>query len=412
MTIHWLQPIAFWGLALVALPVLVHFLVRQHSRRVLFPSLRFVRGTRLSAVRRRFINEWLLLAIRAAAIAAAVLALAGPVAISDSRNEAWRARVTHAIVVAGDATTPGLSDAVTAERQASVSSALFTATRTADAVRDAAHWLQQQPISSKEIVVIGDVRVGAMSSSIVQAIPHAFGLRFLPFATAVSARSVHFAGVMFTDSRTPSGVRIAASFDEYRTRVAYRPDTAIDPPVRVRAAAADQTMAEAALAAMWANAPIIEPGDRPVVVIFDGGDDSDLQPIQTPADAAWMRGAVEGLYGMRGGQSREQLVVYTAISPNDNAAPALLAHIAGAALAPDLRSLEPRRIPVADLARWSRPPSPELDSTVPVDEGDRRWLWGVALALLAIEHIARRGPRGERQIAVALAGNQDEQRVA
>jgi hypothetical protein len=62
-------------------------------------------------------------------------------------------------------------------------------------------------------------------------------------------------------------------------------------------------------------------------------------------------------------------------------------------LADDLHDLEPRVIPASTLASWSRPPGPVGDGVRPGDEGDRRYFWIVALALLALEHWMRRSQR-------------------
>ena len=78
MSIAWLIPAAFAGLALVALPIAIHLLVRQQSRRVAFPSLRFLRQSPLSALRRRSVQDAGLLACRILIIVAAAAALAAP----------------------------------------------------------------------------------------------------------------------------------------------------------------------------------------------------------------------------------------------------------------------------------------------------------------------------------------------
>ena len=61
----WLQPLAWWGLAAVAVPALVHLLTRQRAARTRFPSLRFLTVSRTTALRRRVISDWPLLLVRA-----------------------------------------------------------------------------------------------------------------------------------------------------------------------------------------------------------------------------------------------------------------------------------------------------------------------------------------------------------
>ena len=79
MSITWITPVALAGFALIALPIAIHLLVRQQTRQLAYPSLRFLRETALAAFRRRAIQDAALLACRVAIVAAAVMALAGPV---------------------------------------------------------------------------------------------------------------------------------------------------------------------------------------------------------------------------------------------------------------------------------------------------------------------------------------------
>jgi Mg-chelatase subunit ChlD len=73
-----LSPLFFLGLGAIAIPVLVHLIQRERKRVVQFPSLMFVRRIPYQSVRRRRIRHWLLLAMRAAAIALLVAAFARP----------------------------------------------------------------------------------------------------------------------------------------------------------------------------------------------------------------------------------------------------------------------------------------------------------------------------------------------
>src|SRR5262249_45599594 len=73
-----LAPVFFAGLAAIAIPVLIHLIQRERKTIVEFPSLMFLRRIPYQSVRRRRIRHWLLLAMRAAAIALIVLAFARP----------------------------------------------------------------------------------------------------------------------------------------------------------------------------------------------------------------------------------------------------------------------------------------------------------------------------------------------
>ncbi len=74
----WLHPALLFGLGLVAIPVLLHFLMRQKPKKLVFPALRLVQQQRRSNAKRfRLRHLWLLL-LRMAALAAIVFAIARP----------------------------------------------------------------------------------------------------------------------------------------------------------------------------------------------------------------------------------------------------------------------------------------------------------------------------------------------
>src|ERR1700704_1365916 len=94
----WLNPSALFALAAVAAPILIHILIQRKAERFPFPTLRFLQPTRLAAIRRHLIEDWPLLAIRVALLAAAAAALAGPLIVTSARRQAWDRRVARAIV--------------------------------------------------------------------------------------------------------------------------------------------------------------------------------------------------------------------------------------------------------------------------------------------------------------------------
>ncbi len=75
---RFLSPLALFGLALIALPVAIHLLVRRHAAKLDFPSLRFLRETPSFRLRPRRIQQPLLLALRVAAVALLVIGFARP----------------------------------------------------------------------------------------------------------------------------------------------------------------------------------------------------------------------------------------------------------------------------------------------------------------------------------------------
>ncbi len=75
---NFLAPLFFAALAGLAIPVLLHLTQREKKQIVRFPSLMFVRRIPYQSVRRRKIQNWLLLAVRMAALALIILAFTRP----------------------------------------------------------------------------------------------------------------------------------------------------------------------------------------------------------------------------------------------------------------------------------------------------------------------------------------------
>lgn len=74
-----LAPIFLAGLTLLAIPVLVHLTHKERKEPVEWPSLMFLQRIEYRAARRQRIRHWLLLLMRAAALALVVMAFARPV---------------------------------------------------------------------------------------------------------------------------------------------------------------------------------------------------------------------------------------------------------------------------------------------------------------------------------------------
>ncbi|HKS06120.1 MAG TPA: BatA domain-containing protein [Gemmatimonadaceae bacterium] len=72
----WQNPIAWFGLGGLAIPIVIHLLNRRSARVQRFPTLRFFAMSPVIAPRRRQLSELLLLAVRLLILLAAVAALA------------------------------------------------------------------------------------------------------------------------------------------------------------------------------------------------------------------------------------------------------------------------------------------------------------------------------------------------
>ena len=362
MSIVWLTPAALLGLALVALPIAIHLLVRQPGRRVDYPSLRFLRSSQLAAFRRRTIQDALLLICRVALVAAAVMALAGPVIQSPARVEGYSDRVARAVIVEPGAESQGAE--VAGEAFASQS---FSRAHLGDAIADATRWLDGQPPAAREVVFVGAFRRGSLTPAHLAAVPMSVGLRFVPTSAAAPAREVSFPVL-----RTRNGAlvleRQPAHLGDDETRVSGGMATPIaEDTVRIVAAPAEQALADAALGAALSAGLRWSDAAPPMLVVWSGADEALVQRSQNSATVIRMAPPAQVSAAATAVREAVERVTATPIGP-----------------------LEPIRISSEQLQSWSRPPGPSPADARPSDEGDRRWLWGLTLVLLAVEHGLRR----------------------
>jgi hypothetical protein len=363
MSMVWLVPAALFGLVVVAIPIAIHLLVRQQSRRVAYPSLRFVQPSALAAFRRRTIQDALLLVCRAAILVAAVLALAGPVLQNSSRAVNQAGRVARAVVVVPGTTPAALESAAAG---AFVLRA-FARPELVDAIASANTWLAEQPPAGREIVFAGALRRDSLTLADLSTIPSTTGIRFMSAEPAPSARDVvvtvlraEAGGLVFEDR--------PVHLDDDQTRVSAGVSTpAPADMIRVVAAPADQALADAALRAAvgaglrWARR------DQKVLVVWEGAVQGAEQTL------------ADGVSVVRMGRP---VVAASSASAIASAVEQVTASPMGV--------LEPVRISDEQLKAWSRSPGGVPADARPVDEGDRRWLWALALGLLGVEHVLRR----------------------
>ena len=112
---QWLNPWAWTGLVLLAVPIVVHLFSRKPPRIFDFPSLRFIEPSALRPTRRSSLHDIPLLLVRLAILGAAVMALAQPFRHVSDRSDgasvtgargASGVPASTAIVVDADAGTP------------------------------------------------------------------------------------------------------------------------------------------------------------------------------------------------------------------------------------------------------------------------------------------------------------------
>ena len=321
----------------VALPIAIHLLTRATRRPVRFPSIRFLETTRLSASSRHAIEDWPLLLLRVATVLLAVAALAGPVFVTPGREAAWRARVARAVVLEDRTAAP--ED----ELRSAAVARTFARLRLRDAVADGVRWLEQQEPTAREIVVLSAFRRGSTDAADFAAVPREVGIRLVRTADGSSRREREISRLIWRDGRV---VRIVErlTLTPEATEVREIESTALDEtPVRVTASPEEQRAADAALRAVLRRGLRLPPAGL-------------LEPIAVawPGDVERLAAALE-----------ERL-----------AAP--------------LDSWEPETLVDAELAAIARAPEPEGDPT-PVDNGDRRVFWALAMALMVGELWFRKG---------------------
>ncbi|MEZ5284575.1 MAG: BatA domain-containing protein [Vicinamibacterales bacterium] len=337
MGVTFLQPWVWLLAAAVALPIAIHFLARDRSRRVPFPSLRFLETTRLSAVTRRVLQDWPLLLLRVAIVLVAVAALAGPIFLTPARRTEWASRVARAIVL--DDRTASPDD----ELRSASPGIVLARERVGDAVRDAVRWLAHQERATREIVVLSSFTRGAVGPADFVDVPAGVGIRLVRTSDGTVVRDRSFSRLELRDSGL---VRVTERLellpDETRTREEeVRPlDTM---PIRVSAAPDARADAEAALRAVLRRGIRLPPAGL-------------LRDIEVP----WT-GEVDAL-----------------------------ARAIDAEVRAPLDAWEPEAVSDAELAAMARPATTDGPSR-PADRGDRRTLWAVVALLLVLEMWVRQG---------------------
>jgi hypothetical protein len=449
----WLNPAAWIGLVALAGPVLIHILVQRRAERLLFPSLRFLQQTRLASIRRHVLEDVPLLAIRAAIVALAVAALAGPLVVTSRQRRAWNARVVRAIVVDGVARAFPASardDALRALQPSAFLSQTFETPSLSDGIPRAVAWLGAAPPARRELVIVGPLALGSVTPEDVAAVPVGIAIRFERLGTLPHERSVQGGEVLSaSDPRVPAGAhRQTVTLSRDRTSVTELPASDLRPlPLEVVSSSAARPLLDLATAAVisqrvWAPAanrhgrlvlveasidpsaiadaaPIVEPWSADAVASMVKDHDLQTAGSQVPAGindtrfslAPWrpLFSASDGRPLAAAAASKNGIVVVSGAEPGNLVTPLLLRAMVNALGGPpDLHATEVLPIPDAQLQAWSRPASPVVAPPVDQVERDDRWgLWLLVLTLLALETWVRRA-----RTAPAAAPYKEDARVA
>jgi hypothetical protein len=426
--ILWQNPAALFALGVIAAPILIHFLVQRRAEVFDFPTLRFLRPTRLAALRRHGLDDAALLAVRAAILAAAVAALAGPLIVTPLRREAWDRRVVRAVVADLEAERgqPAQTEPAADQHQ----SREFRTGSLRDGIRSAVAWLESAPPGRRELLVRSRFPIGSIDAADIAAVPAGIGIRLvragtLPAAQTVDAGRVVEGHAVLSRRVTLDGARTAVQETPAAERAVW--------PVEVVNAPAEQRAVDAAVGAVLAERVWAPANDRRARVVIAEKEQQAASGAQLGSDPAtvrtpWMADGVARLVRdgdlqsaaarVEGGlteaafssapwltiasarngrplaaaaESSGRLLLVSAAPAADLFTPLLLRSLANALAAPpDLRGAEVIPIPDRWLGEWSRPAGPvaepRAESLRREDaDDDRRWLWLAALALLAVE---------------------------
>jgi hypothetical protein len=380
----WAYPAAALALVAVVIPLLLHLFTRRRARPIQFPTLRFIQASRLASLKRRALDDVLLLAIRIAIVAAAAAAATGPLLITPARRRAWDARTIQRTI--GDVRE----------------------------LRGAVAWLRDQPPGRREIVVRSAFPLGSITDADVALVPAAIGLRF-ERSSELPASRVAAAPPALTSSadrshrvdaieREVTLTRGGTSVREIRRSASAMPVEVIAPAGEQEAADAivETILREHAPAAVAGRLARIELARRAI----------EKATIRDP----WMGAAAAHI--IRDAKSHDpmkdvgigsvdgRLVIATSAHTGDPFVPVLIRAVFDALAPPFPTTLEILAIPDRQLAAWSRPPAaappPAPES---VGAGDRRWFWLAALGLLVVESIVRRARSDAGDVTKAIEGS-------
>ena len=405
----WQAPWTWLGLAVVALPVMIHLLGRGTARRQRFPTLRFFGAARPLPTRYTRLHDRLLLAVRAAILVAAVAALARPLFFAARRVTDSSAALARAVIV--DTSTSMQRMTSTGERAIDVATRLgqsladsatvgivLRTARPAGAIAGAVAWLGRQ-MGRGEVAIVSDFQAGAIDSVDLAAIPRNVGVH--PVAIR-DLRASAAGDVLQVQTAVGSGTVIAhVALAHDRTDVEWTQNPAVPGEernhLRLLTGPAETFAANATRdAAATIAVPLPLDSNRQIAIVHPNYQDrASLLQRAKPLAAAWMADLVArlGVDSMPVAVADgDQLLLFPRDEPGSLASVILLASVRRAlSLAPPMPELDPSTIADSTLTAWQRAPM-ERNAPGPVaDLSDGRWLWAAALVLLALEWLMRRG---------------------
>jgi Aerotolerance regulator N-terminal len=388
----WGAPAAAWALLALAVPILIHTLVRRRANPTPFPTLRFIPQTRLASIERRALEDVVLLAIRLGVLTAAVAAVGSPLLIMRWRRAAWDAVTIRAEVVSG---VPLRGDA---DRS-------FSADTLSAGIREALVWLEVQPPGRRLLIVRSAFPIGAISAADMAAVPATIGLRFERTGTLPATSRFPAAPVLERDARgSIAHVQREIVLDADRTSVRDT-GTAGSQSQPIEIVAPVNRPVDDVLTPAFAGRVSLPTGDRTARMELIDELAAAPAPRVDSIRSPWMADAVARIWrdtiprspvfqGLVFAAEGNRLVVRVDSAITDSLLNDLTRSVL-AAMATDVE--QPRReifsIPDAKLNGWSRDPGPAAVPPPDQRPRDGRWFWLLSLGLLAVEVLIRRSPR-------------------
>lgn len=395
----WGAPWALLGLIAVVGPLVVHWLARQQSTRLRFPTLTFLTPTPPVSVRRHRIQDWPLLLIRMAMVALAAVALAQPVWLQSARPEATPSRaivldtsqsLQRMVAGAGGGPDAGPVERVAAEAALETAQTLVSESaprsrmvETPDVpsgVIRAAAWLARQP-APRELVVVSDFQEGALAAPDLEAVPFGVGVRLVPIAVDGPVPLPSADPVQLLVSVAPDAAHLATATEDAARQWLSAPPA----PAGLAQTASE---AGATVRVVFAGAPD-EASLRAAAVAIDSPPLFDrLSRI-----AADVRALGLDMSGTEWQAVDGTLTAFSTAPPGSTDAAALVAAILRSGVTPlSLAERNPAVVDARVWSQWQRPTTGE--ATPPVSEGDGRpvgrWLWLLVLGLMVVETWRRR----------------------
>ncbi|MEO7361458.1 MAG: BatA domain-containing protein [Gemmatimonadaceae bacterium] len=292
----WQNIWAITGLSLLALPLLIHLLSRKRAVRHKFPSLRFLTVTRLLPTRSPTLSDIPLLLVRLAIVTAAVMAVAQPLWISQSRKRTLNASLARVLVVdtslSMHRTMADGKTAVDSARALAVSlataasaSVILQTSSPSDVLAGAAAWLAVQG-GRGEVLVLSDFQTGAIDSAAFARVPQRYGVRAIRVGNVPASNSA----ISLRTARS----NVTAVADSGRISAEWTAVNDVESPVALLFAPTDRRDVEAARdAANIVTSPAIADSSKHVAIVFPGATEtrSALQGATAPA-VEWMAAAM------------------------------------------------------------------------------------------------------------------------